>query len=297
MKAKSFFFAVLCAGCGLFTGCSPTLSNLTPERIPQNASGIYTLSMAPRSVSGKVDKDSYRAYVVIDGTEREMEPSPLGQGIFDYDFEMPEKQNFAEYYYVLRFNTDERGDKKTRELKSDLFMFRLANRFVVSLESQRAPVGSKIAVMGRGFSPYDQILLGGFQTQTEFVSPNVLEFRVPSLPANQTYPVAINNGKGKIPVGNFTIDSAKLTAHIDNPNLSIGQRTNLVFGVEFAAPKGGLLINVTTDIPDSVILPEVVIPQGARTMRVQLQGGKPGSGSLFVSAPGFNEVVIPLTVR
>ena len=37
------------------------------------------------------------------------------------------------------------------------------------------------------------------------------------------------------------------------------------------APMGGLYINVTTDIPSSVIMPEVIIPETARTVNIAVQ--------------------------
>jgi len=253
--------------------------------------------MTPRSVDGSVIKDTYEAFIVIDQEKHKMRPSPLGEGIFDYDFRMPEGQNEAYYYYILRYYVDQRGNPKPREIKSDIFTFKLANRYIISLESQRAPVGNEIAVIGRGFSKYDTILVGGFEAKTKFISANALSFTVPSLPAGSSYPVVINNGKGVTHIGMFTIDPARLNVHIDSTTLFTNQRTNMVFGIEFEAPPEGLPIDVSTDIPASVIMPEVVIPAGARSIRVQVEGGEPNTGHLFVTAPGFNEVTIPITVN
>jgi hypothetical protein len=53
---------------------------------------------------------------------------------------------------------------------------------------------------------------------------------------------------------------------------------------------------VTTDVPDSVIMPEVVIPQGQTSVTVTVEGGKQGSGSLFLKGFGNGEVTVPVTV-
>lgn len=297
MKAK-LFFPVICIALGLLVaGCTPTISDLTPNRVPQNPSGIYTLSMTPRSFDGTVVDGTYEAFIVIRGQEHKMRPSPMGEGIFDYDFSMPEGLNEAYYYYILRYYKNQRGNAKPREIKSKKFRFRLANRYVVSLESERAPVGNQIAVMGRGFSKFDTLSVGGVAAETKFLSPNTIAFVVPSLTANQSYPVTIDNGKGITHVGMFRVDPAKLNVHIDSSNLYSSQRTNMVIGIAFDAPAGGLPLDISTDIPASIIMPEVAIPAGARSISVQIEGGEPNSGHLFVTAQGFNEVKLPIVVN
>jgi hypothetical protein len=54
---------------------------------------------------------------------------------------------------------------------------------------------------------------------------------------------------------------------------------------------------VTTDIPDSVIMPEVVVPTGSSSVTVTVQGGRPGSGSLVLKGYGAGTVTIPVTVQ
>jgi hypothetical protein len=44
-------------------------------------------------------------------------------------------------------------------------------------------------------------------------------------------------------------------------------------------------------------MPEVFIPAGARTTSVSLRGDAPGSGKLYIQAPGQAEIVIPIRVR
>ncbi|MEM9227622.1 MAG: hypothetical protein AAGA45_06610, partial [Verrucomicrobiota bacterium] len=51
-----------------------------------------------------------------------------------------------------------------------------------------------------------------------------------------------------------------------------------------------------TDSPQSIIMPEVVIPEGAKSVSVPMEGGIPGTGTLFVEAPGFNAIKVPVSV-
>jgi hypothetical protein len=59
-----------------------------------------------------------------------------------------------------------------------------------------------------------------------------------------------------------------------------------------------LLIEVTTDIPQSVIMPEVHVRVGSNVGSVNLKGGRPGKGLLYVKADGYPNVqTIPITVK
>jgi hypothetical protein len=63
-----------------------------------------------------------------------------------------------------------------------------------------------------------------------------------------------------------------------------------------AAGTGGQLLDITTDVPDAVIMPEVVIPAGQNSVSVTVEGGKAGSGSLFLKGYGAGELSVPVTV-
>jgi hypothetical protein len=66
--------------------------------------------------------------------------------------------------------------------------------------------------------------------------------------------------------------------------------------VPVSAPPGGLLIDVTTDVPESVIMPEIIVPQGQTSVTITVEGGKSGSGSLFLKGFGAGEVTVPVTI-
>ncbi|NCG08566.1 MAG: hypothetical protein GWO81_03200 [Verrucomicrobia bacterium] len=80
-------------------------------------------------------------------------------------------------------------------------------------------------------------------------------------------------------------------------DLRSGQRQALVFELTQPAPSGGFPILVTTDIPQSIIMPKVFIPAGARTASISVQGDRPGAGKLFIQATSQKEIVIPVRVR
>ena len=53
---------------------------------------------------------------------------------------------------------------------------------------------------------------------------------------------------------------------------------------------------VKTNIPSSVVMNEVVIPEGQNSVSVTLKGAASGKGALYVNGLGFNEKVIPVEV-
>ncbi len=295
MSKAKFLFLPLIALAGFLTGCGPSITNMTGNPVPQNPSGIYEISMSVENMDNTVM--DMTPYVVIDGEQRPMSPSDLGKGIYKYNYTMPEGRNSARYFFVLDFKTDFKGDLKDKRTQSgEVYTLDLTNRYVITLEAYRGPVGSTIPVVGRGFSKFDKVVIGGFESDTTYFSPTALSFLVPPLPAGDSYRVELATGSGLLPIGNFQVDPAKLYVSPDRIQLNPNERYVVVFGIDFNAPVGGLPIEITTDIPQSVIMPEVVIPEGAKTVSVPLEGGLPGTGNLFVAAPGFSEVRVPVTV-
>jgi hypothetical protein len=70
----------------------------------------------------------------------------------------------------------------------------------------------------------------------------------------------------------------------------------LIVETENIAPLGGLYIEAQTDIPQSLIMPEIIIPEGARSVNVNVTAGEPGSGVLVLTVPGYAPIEIPVTV-
>jgi hypothetical protein len=101
---------------------------------------------------------------------------------------------------------------------------------------------------------------------------------------------------GNSPVGTFRIDPSNLVVSPAALTLRTGERQPLTFSVPVSAPPGGLLIDVTTDVPESVIMPEIIVPQGQTSVTITVEGGKSGSGSLFLKGFGAGEVTVPVTI-
>jgi len=282
----------------LLSGCSRTvLSNLTPQHLPQNPSGIYTFTLANNADRHRIDSDTVRAEMVVNGEVIPMKPVVRGGSLYEVDFRMPAGQTEVRYFYRLSYDVNNRGLIQKKEYVSDLQTSRLVNRYVLSLESERGPVGATIAVMGRGFSQYDTIVVGATEAPTRYFSSNALQFTVPAVEGGRTYDVYLRTGNGDLLVGSFTVDASTLQVLPGSVDIASGQSTILVFSIDNEAPPGGLPVEVVTNVPESIVMPEVVIPSGGRSISVTVEGASPDTGKLVARAAGYKEVEIPVSVR
>jgi hypothetical protein len=278
----------------LLSGCETvTLTDLTPKSMAENPSQIYTFSLrvSPRSntVSG------ITPHIIIDGQNHRMNRSPLGENVFEFDYQLPANRDRVAYYFLVNYNI-EMNTATPREAYTRVETVQIVRRYVLSLEVNRGPIGSRISVLGRGFTPQDTIHVNGTPARTNFESPNALSFFVPALEPSRNYQVTLNSAAGNSPVGTFRIDPSSVTVSPNSLSLRTGDRQNITFTLPNPAPPGGTLLDVTTDVPESVIMPEVVVPQGQTYVSIPVEGGKPGSGNLFLKGFGTGEVTVPISV-
>ncbi len=277
------------------TGCETvTLTSLTPSSMPENPSQIYTFSLRARprtsTVTGVTPK------IIVDGQSFLMKPSALGQNIYDFEYQVPGGRDQLAYYYLVNYNIEGNGGTAQQEAYTNVQTVQIVRRYVLSLEANRGPVGSRISVFGRGFTPQDVISFNGTPARTVFESPNALSFFVPAVEANTNYQVKLDSVSGNSPVGTFRVDASSVVVTPSSLFLAPRQRQTLTFTLPNAAPPGGTLLDITTDVPESVIMPEVVVPQGQNSVTITIEGGNAGNGSLFLKGFGSGEVTIPVSV-
>ena len=140
-------------------------------------------------------------------------------------------------------------------------------------------------------------MVGETPAATRFDSSTSLSFYVPSLPEGRGYAVKVLGIAGEIYAGTLRVDTSTVRASLRPSSISQGQSTILALTIPEPAPPSGLQIQVTTDIPQSIIMDRVSIQGGQRSASISVQGGAPGQGSLFIEIPGYSEVVVPITVN
>lgn len=280
------------------TGCDElTITNLTPSELPANPSQIYTFSAKFHPKSRGFIESSLDPQIVIDGKIHRMDPSPVGGHIYEFDYQLPAGRNEVTYYFLATYDISFSGTASMREAYAPVTTATIRNRAVLSMIANRGPVGARIGVVGQGFTAEDIVTLNGQPTRTIFESSNSLSFFVPAIPPGRNYQVAVVGPTNTHAIGTFRVDPLGIEVFPSALDLSQGQTQSVTFTLPRAAPMGGLLLDVTTDVPDSVIMPEVVIPAGSNSVTIPVQGGLPGSGSLYLTGFGGGEVVIPLSVR
>ena len=299
-KAKNIISFCASIAVLFFTGCSG-LTNLTPERVPENSSRVYTLTMSAYINDGAVIKDTIKPYIVIDEQVIPMKEvkDMKHDRLYEYDYTLPKGRKSAKYYFLLRYQVSNNidGVNKNREMKSPtVYTLEPASRYIVNMQNERGPVGSSIAVLGRGFDKQDIIRVGGVDADTEYLSRSTLSFIVPPLKSGRTYDVELVGEKGEMWIGAFRVDTAKMGVSPSEINMNGGDLVTMIFNIGFSAPKGGYPIDVKTNIPSSIIMDEVVVPEGQNSVSVTLKAAAAGNGALYINGLGFEEKVVPVSI-
>jgi hypothetical protein len=282
----------------LLTGCEEVrITNLTPSTLPVNPSQTYTFTarIAPRTAG--ILRESIAPRIVIDSQIHELQRSPLGEDVYEFDYQIPAGRTEVAYYFLVNYRIRTSNEVLEREAYTGLQHARLAGRYVLSLEANRGPVGARVSVLGRGFTPQDVVHFGNQPARTVFDSPNSLSFFVPAVEPGRNYQVQVLGPGGAQAVGTFRVDTVSLSVSPSFLELRRGQSQSLTFTLPNPAPAGGLLIDATTDVPDSIIMPEVIVPAGSSMVTIQVTGGQPGSGNLYLQGFGAGEIVVPVNVR
>jgi len=276
-------------------GCSQTLTNVTPSVVQRNPSNMYRFTTQCNVPEKKVIPDTFKLELVIDGEKYALKPETSTPGFFYYDYVLGEDRLEAKYYFELNYQQNHHGRLKNHVAKTSLSTFKIQKCCCFSLDCERAPVGAEVKVLGRGFTPRDRILIGEYNAVTTWDSENILSFQVPQVITDKSYPIYSVCNNEKVFVGNLWVDSNRFMIEPTSISLEKGETTD--FTVSIASPLTyDLLVNVTTDIPDSVIMPEIKIEAGETSATVSIEGGEKGTGHLFVYAQGFAEQEVDIEV-
>ncbi|HAF58837.1 MAG TPA: hypothetical protein DCL00_04535, partial [Opitutae bacterium] len=268
------------------------------KNVSQNPSGIYTLQTELEIQDRGIKRDTVEVFAVVGGEKLVMLNDELNPELWSCDYKLPSGFDEATYYFEANYaSVLDNGNVANRRVTSELQVFQLENRYVGNLASYRGPVGAEIAVQGRGLTKYDVIKVGEEDATTRYLSENELRFVVPALPSGLDYPVKLSGGAhGALDIGNFRIDESRLGVSPNSLEIQSGDTATLLFKIDYEAPAGGLAIDVKTNIPNSVIMPEAIISEGDMTVNIPVKGGESGEGKLVISAPGFEDTEVSVKV-
>jgi hypothetical protein len=298
LHASRIFTAIAAALMLLvLTGCNFTITNLTPNTVPQNPSQIYTITASFRPESSRIDRATITPRIIIDGSSYRMTRSTVGVDIWEFDYQIPAGRAAASYYFICEYKNENQTSPQATQVYSEMQTMNISGRYIIRSEATRAPVGSRVSVLGAGFTTQDVVYFDQTPTRTVFESPSSLSFFVPAVNPGQSYRLSVvGSGGGTLDVGTFRVDAISFQVSPASLMLRQGEQQALTFTIPTPAPGGGMLIDVTTDIPASVVMPEVMVGAGQTSVTVMIQGGKPGTGSLFFkSSAGDSSVAVTVT--
>ena len=152
-------------------GCDVKVIDRTPATFSANPSGVYTIT-AEIKARPVVKPGSLKASVVIDSKIFPMQPSELGGRLWEFDYHLPTNQTQAAYYILVSYEIGQGEASRLHEVWTGLTRISVANRYSLSLDVSRAPVGAQVTVLGRGFTSQDTVYLDNQPARTIFESPN-----------------------------------------------------------------------------------------------------------------------------
>src|SRR4051812_48689940 len=166
----------------LLAGCETvTLTNLTPASVPENPSQIYTFTLRVAPRTNTIPQTSILAHLVVDGQSFEMKRSALGEGLYEFEYQLPPGRDELAYYYLVNYSVEGNSVATPAEAYTEVSHTKIVHRYVLSLEVNRGPVGARVSVLGRGFTSEDVVYFSGEPARTVCESPNALSFFVPPL--------------------------------------------------------------------------------------------------------------------
>ena len=119
------------------------------------------MRVTPKSALGHPGGSIAPHIVVGDGQSHDMVRSPASTEIYEFEYKLPSFQDKIGYYYLVDYSAQNNGQNETRQAFTPIQHATIVNRYVLSLEVNRGPVGARIGVLGRGFTPQDQIGFDG----------------------------------------------------------------------------------------------------------------------------------------
>jgi hypothetical protein len=298
LHASRIFPAIAAALVLVLAGCKIGITNLTPDTVPQNPSQIYTITASFRPDSNRIIGATIQPRIIIDGQNYKMSKTSVNGDVWEFDYQVPAGRADASYYFICEYMVENQSSNLPQQIYSDRYTMKIAGRYVIRSEASRAPVGSRVSVLGAGFTPSDVVYFDQTPTRTVFESPSSLSFFVPLVESGRNYRLSVAGSGLNLDVGSFRVDAISFQVTPAALVLRPGEQQALTFTVPTAAPAGGMLIDVTTDVPESVVMPEVMVPAGQTSVTVPVQGGKAGAGSLFFkSSAGENSVSVTVTAK
>ena len=115
-------------GIVLLTGCSTTITNLTPSQLPRSANNLYPFEVALDTNQRSMVEDSIKAYVMVGMESYPMQPTPMLKGRWDTLVPVPAGTNFVHYRYKFDYQYNAVPQRRESSLLSPMYTLQIVNQ-------------------------------------------------------------------------------------------------------------------------------------------------------------------------
>ena len=88
------------------TGCSTTITNLTPSQLPRNANNHYPFEVSFDTTQKTVRENTIQPYVLIGTQLYPMQPTPMLKSRWEAQVPVPASTNYVYYRYKFDYQFD-----------------------------------------------------------------------------------------------------------------------------------------------------------------------------------------------
>src|SRR5688572_1672970 len=95
--------ALAVVAAALSTGCTTTITNLTPRELPRNANNLYPFEVAYDTSEQAVRDKTIKPYVMVGSQLYPMTPTPMLKGRWEAQVPVPAATNHLYYRYKIDY--------------------------------------------------------------------------------------------------------------------------------------------------------------------------------------------------
>ncbi|HEX7862082.1 MAG TPA: hypothetical protein VF773_17240 [Verrucomicrobiae bacterium] len=93
----------------LFSGCTTTITNLTPSQHPRNANNLYPFEVTFDTKQKTVRDNTIKPFIMIGTQLYPMEPAPVLKNRWEAQVPIPANTNYVYYRYKFLYDYDRMG--------------------------------------------------------------------------------------------------------------------------------------------------------------------------------------------
>lgn len=113
----------------LLTGCSTTITNLTPNQMPRNPQGLYPFEVALDTTQASIKEETIQPYVMIGFEKYPMEATPMLKNRWEALVPIPASTNIVYYRYKFDYLYDKIPQpEKSSRLSPQTYQLRILDQ-------------------------------------------------------------------------------------------------------------------------------------------------------------------------